>query len=62
MKTRCGELPWAEVGGRARAPSQNELHLVCERALTEPNLPERPNDEAANHFLIKLRREMGKLA
>jgi hypothetical protein len=34
------------------------LHRDFECALTETKLPERPDYEAANRFLIKARREM----
>ena len=36
---------------------KEELHRAFERALAETNLPERPDYEAANRFLIKARRE-----
>ncbi len=60
MKTKRGELPWAEVRGRALAPSRKELHRDFERALAETKLPERPDYEAANRFLIKARRAQAK--
>jgi hypothetical protein len=34
------------------------LHHDFEHALTETKLPERPDYEAANRFLIKARREV----
>jgi len=37
---------------------RKELHADFERALVETKLPERPDYEAANRFLIKARREM----
>jgi hypothetical protein len=37
---------------------RKELHHDFEGALAETTLPERPDYEAANHFLIKARREM----
>ena len=37
---------------------RKELHADFERALAETKLPERPDYEAANRFLIKARREM----
>jgi hypothetical protein len=37
-----------------------ELHHDFEGALTETKLPERPDYEAANRFLIKARREIAK--
>ncbi len=36
---------------------RKELHRDFERALAETKLPERPDYEAANRFLIKARRE-----
>ena len=39
---------------------RKELHRDFERALAETRLPERPDYEAANRFLIKARREMVK--
>ena len=43
--------PWAEVDAWRK-----ELHRDFERALAETKLPERPDYEAANRFLIKARR------
>jgi hypothetical protein len=45
--------PWAEVGAWRK-----ELQRDFERALAETKLPERPDCEPANRFLIKARREM----
>jgi predicted nucleotidyltransferase len=53
LSVKRGELPWAEVD-----VWRKELHLDFERALTETKLPERPDYEAANRFLIRARREM----
>jgi predicted nucleotidyltransferase len=53
LAVKRGELPWAEVD-----TWRKELHLDFEHALTETKLPERPNYEAANRFLIRARREM----
>jgi predicted nucleotidyltransferase len=53
LSVKHGELSWSEV-----AASRKELHLDFERALAETKLPERPDYEAANGFLIKARREM----
>ena len=53
LAVKCGELPWAEVDAWRK-----ELHCDFERALAETKLPERPDYEAANRFLIKARREM----
>ena len=48
-----GEMPWADVD-----TWRQELHRDFERALTETKLPERPDYESANRFLLKARREM----
>ena len=53
LAVKRGELPWAEVDAWRK-----ELHHDFERALSETKLPERPDYEAANRFLIKARREM----
>ena len=53
LSVKRGELPWAEVD-----MWRKELHLDFERALAETKLPERPDYEAANRFLIKARRGM----
>jgi hypothetical protein len=37
---------------------RKELHADFERALARTKLPERPDYEAANQFLINARREM----
>lgn len=55
MKVRCDEIPWPEVDAWRK-----ELHHDFERALKETKLPERPDYEAANRFLIRARREMIK--
>ena len=65
MNTKGNELAWAEVRGRAPAPWRQELHRDFERAQAETQLPECPDYGAANHFLVKVRREMatpGRLA
>jgi uncharacterized protein len=41
-----------------QTPWRKELHRDFERALAEAKLPERPDCEAANRFLVKARREM----
>ena len=46
-------LPWAEVDAWRK-----ELHRDFEQALAGTKLPERPDYEATNRFLIKGRREM----
>jgi hypothetical protein len=53
LAVKRGEMQWAEVDAWRK-----ELHQDFERALTETKLPERPDYEAANRFLIKARREV----
>ncbi len=53
LAVKRGEMAWAEVD-----TWRKELHRDFERALAETKLPERPDYEAANRFLIKARREM----
>jgi hypothetical protein len=53
LSVKRGEVPWSEVDAWRK-----ELHRDFEIALTETKLPERPDYEAANCFLIKARREM----
>jgi predicted nucleotidyltransferase len=53
LTVKRGELPWPEVDAWRK-----ELHHDFERALTETKLPERPDYEAANRFLVKARRAM----
>lgn len=55
LAVKRGELAWTEVDAWRK-----ELHRDFERALAETKLPERPDYEAANRFLIKARREMAK--
>lgn len=55
LAVKRGEMPWAEVDAWRK-----ELHRHFERALTETKLPERPDYEAANRFLIKARWEIVK--
>src|SRR5688572_20264990 len=55
LAVKRGELPWTEVDAWRK-----ELHHDFEHALAETKLPERPDYEAANRFLIKARREMVK--
>jgi hypothetical protein len=52
LAVKRGEQSWAEVDAWRK-----ELHHDFERALAETKLPERPDYEAANRFLIKARRE-----
>jgi predicted nucleotidyltransferase len=51
LAVKRGELPWSEVNAWRKG-----LHRDFERALAETQLPERPDYEAANRFLIKARR------
>jgi uncharacterized protein len=53
LAVKRGEMPWAEVDAWRK-----ELHRDFECALAETKLPERPDYEAANRFLIKVRRAM----
>ena len=53
LAVKRGELTWAAVDAWRR-----ELHHDFEQALAETKLPERPDYEAANRFLIRARREM----
>ena len=52
LSIKRGELSWPEVDAWRVA-----LHEDFSRALTETKLPERPDYEAANTFLIAARRE-----
>lgn len=55
MKPKRREPPWAEVGALRK-----EVHRDFERALAETKLPERPDYEAANRFLVNARSVMAK--
>ena len=57
LAVKRGEVPWTEVEAWRK-----ELHRDFERALAETKLPERPDYEAANRFLIKARREIAMAA
>ena len=52
LAVKRGEMPWPEVEAWRLA-----LHRDFSRSLTETKLPERPDYEAANTFLIAARRE-----
>jgi RNA repair pathway DNA polymerase beta family len=52
LAVKRGELPWPEVDAWRK-----ELHRDFDRALAETKLPERPDYEKANRFLVKARRE-----
>lgn len=51
LAVKRGEVPWPEVN-----TWRLDLHHDFERALDETKLPERPDYEKANEFLIKARR------
>ena len=51
LSVKRGELPWSDVN-----TWRKELHHDFEMALAETKLPERPDYEAANCFLVKARR------
>ena len=53
LAIRNGEMPWEEVNAW-----RLDLHQKFDRAKTNSTLPERPNYDRANAFLIKARREM----
>jgi hypothetical protein len=55
LAVKRGELPWADVDAWRK-----ELHCDFERALAETQLPERPDYEKANEFLIRARRQQAK--
>ena len=52
LAVKAGALPWSEVDSWRR-----DLHRDFERALAETKLPERPDYEAANGFLLSARRQ-----
>jgi hypothetical protein len=53
LSIKSGSVPWEDVNSWRR-----ELHRDFERALVETKLPERPDYEAANRFLLNARRSM----
>ena len=53
LAVKRGEVSWPEVNAWRK-----ELHHDFERALAETKLPERPDYEAANRFLVKARRQI----
>ena len=53
LSIRRGEIPWDEIN-----IWRLELHTEFDRAHEQTSLPERPDYEWANQFLIKARREM----
>ncbi len=54
LAIKRGEVKWEEITARRLA-----LHQEFDAALAKTKLPERPDDEKANAFLIRARREMG---
>jgi len=56
LAIKRGEVLWAEVDAW-----RMDLHQDFERALVETKLPERPDYEAANRFLIRARFQNAKL-
>ena len=57
LAVKRGELPWPEVDAWRKV-----LHHDFELALAQTKLPERPDYEAANRFLVKARAETAKPA
>ncbi len=55
LSVKRGEISWEEVEAW-----RQELHKDFEKALLETKLPERPDYEAANLFLIRARRQTSK--
>ncbi len=53
LAVKRGEVEWTDVDAWRK-----ELHRDFELALSETKLPERPDYEVANRFLLKARREM----
>lgn len=53
LSVKRGDVSWPDVDAWRK-----ELHHDFERALAETKLPERPNYEAANDFLVKARSTM----
>jgi hypothetical protein len=51
LAVKRGEVPWDETEKWRRA-----LHTEFDRALAETKLPDRPDYEKANSFLIRARR------
>ena len=51
LKIKAGELPWDEVESW-----RLDLHKQFDRAFEETRLPERPDYERANEYLVKARR------
>ena len=56
LGVKRGEMPWPEVD-----TWRKQLHCDFEAALATTPLPERPNYEAANKFLVRARRAMTQI-
>jgi len=56
LAIKRGELAWPELDAWRK-----ELHQDFERALSETQLPERPDYEVANTFLVKARKHMASI-
>jgi hypothetical protein len=56
LAIKAGAVPWRDVNAWRR-----ELHEDFERALSETKLPERPDYERANEFLLRARRQAAHL-
>lgn len=52
LAVKRGDLEWPEINDW-----RQQLHQEFEKALTETKLPERPDYEAANNFLVNARKE-----
>jgi len=55
LTVKRGEMQWTDVDAWRK-----ELHQDFERALAETRLPERPDYEKANAFLVRARREQAR--
>jgi hypothetical protein len=56
LAVKRGEMPWPDVDAWRK-----ELHQDFERALIKTKLPERPNYEVANSFLVGARKAMAEV-
>jgi hypothetical protein len=56
LAVRDGRIPWLEVDAR-----RLDLHRQLDAAFISTRLPERPDYEAANQFLLKARRSAARL-
>jgi predicted nucleotidyltransferase len=55
LAVKSGQVPWEEV-----EEWRKELHRDFEAALATTTLPERPDYESANRYLIEARRELAR--